>query len=432
MKRFLWLSALVTVLAAGPVLAQAVAPRPEEGTSAPAPKSAEPGTFGAQPVATTAVAADPGAPPAPAPGLQIRSTQDMQAWLDHGLARWAFGPFDIALHSRVQMMGGWVGKDSLLSEGDKMQHPGFRLRRVRVGLEGHLYTTVSYLVELDIVDSEQSGGPLHEAWVDWTPCHWFGVTAGFQKFLLVRTMMDSSAQLAHVDRALGATAMSPEESLGVSIHSEPWKDHLTLSFGVFNAGERVSGFFQGWQPAGVTLGNRFENLAYSGRVDLVPLGPIGRGEPDLWKEHSFRLALGGGGYYNDGGSTTSKGWSAYVAMKAWGFHLLAEGIMDWASPKAAALTTNTINSKTRRAVAHATVGYMILRDLLGIAARVEWLNDNLALTSNQDETLVYAGTLSYYAIGHFLKAQVEYQHRQELHGAGLKNDSALVGLQAYF
>ncbi|MBM4396096.1 MAG: hypothetical protein FJ087_10435 [Deltaproteobacteria bacterium] len=245
--------------------------------------------------------------------------------------------------------------------------------------------------------------------------------------------MSSSARLSHLDRAMGVYAMSPVNSLGLVLRSEPWEGHLTISAGIFNGLERGSNFFRGYQPVGVSEGNKFEKMSYVARVDLAPLDPLGKGEPDLEKAPSFRLGLGGSFLFNDGRSIRTMGASGYLLAKWHGFHLVGETIWDKSEPRAQPTATGngTIAEDVTRLVAHGSLGYVILRNRLGVAARVEYLDGNSDI-DDFDDQLVVAGTLSWYAVGHFLKVQAEYQHRRELHGVQVGNDAAIAGVQAAF
>lgn len=386
----------------------------------------------AAPEAEVAPAADAGKPRCPmCSPAKKKWRAGLMDLLEGGPARIGNDMFNLSFHTRIQAWGGWVGKDALLSQGDRLQESGFRLRRARFGVDGQLFKTVSYKLELDVFDQEKTGGPLYEAYIDWTPSHWFGFAIGMQKFPFVRTEMNSSSNVAHLDRAIGVNAMAPGSSMGVTVHTEPWKDHLTITLGVFNGLQRRASFFQGYEGVGISLGNKFERMSYVGRVDLEPLGRIGAGEVDLKAEKSFRLALGGGGFYSNGKTTEMYGASGYVQMKAWGFHFLGEAIWDHARPQAKPTTTNTVASEVDRVVAHATVGHMILREMLGISARVEYINDNMDIDDDGDQ-IVIAATLAHYAFGHHLKTLVEYQKRLELHGASQANDAVIVGVQLGF
>lgn len=341
------------------------------------------------------------------------------------------GQLSVGFHSRMQVWGGWVGEDALLTEGDMMQEAGFRLRRARFGVSGQLLKTVTFDLELNIFDQERSGGPLHTAAMDWTPTPFFGVTLGVDKFLFSRGAIMSSRKLSHLDRAMVVYGMAPPETMGMILHSEPWKDHLKIQLAVTNGLQRKPGFHQGFEGVGVTLGNRFERQAFAGRVDLEPLDKVGCGEPDLHKTGSLRLGLGGGGYYNHGKSIATHGYSGYLHLKAWGFHLFGEALFEHGEPQEKPTSTNIIQAEIDRMAFYGTVGYMVLADRLGVSFRTEFLDDNKELDDEGDQ-LVLTGTLTWYQLGHYLKAQIEYQHRQELNGATIDNDAVIAGVLLSF
>jgi hypothetical protein len=356
---------------------------------------------------------------------------DPRATLEKGAATLKAGDFDLTIHGRFQVWGGWVGDDALLSNGDPMQSYGFRLRRARLGFEGHVLPQVTYGLELDLFDQERTGGPLHHASVSWKPCHLAGITAGLQKLPFVYTDLRSSARLASLDRPRGAEAMSPGNTLGLTMFGSPWKDHLTLTLGAFNGPQRRAGFYNGYEGVGVSLGNRFERLALVGRLDLQPLDKLGSGEADLDKLGKLRLGVGGGAMWNDGRSVSTLGFSGYLHLKGWGAFLLAEGVYDQAEPQAEPTSTNAISARIKRFTANCSAGYMILAQRLGVAVRAELVDDNLDADDEGDE-VVLSGTLTWYQLGDYLKAQVEFQHREELHGQSLTNDAAMAGIQLAF
>ena len=341
------------------------------------------------------------------------------------------GEFSLQLHSRLQVWSGWVGDDALLDNGDKMQEYGFRLRRARFGIEGDLWTKVSYGLELDLFDQERTGGPLYEAFVAYETCPYAKLVAGMTKYPFSKAENMSSAVLAHLDRSLGTFAMSPAQTVGFAVESRPWADHLTVLVGVYNGLQRAQSFHEGYESIGVSKGNRFERLSFAGRVDLEPLDAVGKGEADLKKTASFRLGLGGGGFFNDGSSIRTWGASGYVHLKAWGFHLFSEVLFDHSAPRTQPTSTNTIKAEVDRLAVQASLGYMILAKTLGIAVRGELLDDNRDLDDEGDE-MVVAGTLSWYIYGNFFKTYIEYQHREELHGQALDNDHGIAGVQVYF
>lgn len=350
--------------------------------------------------------------------------------LQRGAARFEAGPFEASLHGRLNVWTGWVGSDALLSEGDPMQEYGFRMRRVRFGVDGSLFKTVTFGIEMDLFDSEKQGGPLYEAWVDWTPTHWFGFQVGFQKFPFAKTEMNSSAGTAHLDRALGVKAMAPSNTLGLVIHSDLWKDHLRLTLGVFNGLQRNASFWEGYEGVGVSLGSRFQRLAYVGRLDIEPLARLGSGEPDL-QGGPVRLGLGGGGFYSDGKTDEIFGASGYLHLKAYGFHFLGEAIWDRARPQKQPTTVTTTPAEVDRVTAQGTIGYFIRPITTGLAVRTEYIDNHMDQKDEGDQVVV-AATLTHYLVQHYLKASFEYQTRIELHGRKLKNDSAILGIQLAF
>lgn len=362
------------------------------------------------------------------------SHSKMMALLDEGPAKLTSGPFDIAFHTRIQTWGGWVGDDSYLDQGDHMQQYGFRLRRARFGIDGHLFKSVTYALELDVFDQERTGGPLYEAWIDVTPTRFFGIKAGYQRFAFMKTDMMSSSGTALLDRAIGVYAMSPGSAMGVAVTTEPWKDHLWISLGVFNGLQREDSFFKGYEGIGVSLGNKFERLSYVGRFDLEPLERMGSGVPDFqdkWEFKAPRLGFGAGAFYSDGLTAEMYGVSGYVHLKAYGMHLLAETAWDHGNPQAVPTTTSTLSDERDRLIAHGEIGYTVPKMGFGFAIRAEYIDDNMDMDNERDQVVV-AAALSHYLYGHYLKTVIEYQKRIELNGIEMDNDSVVVGLQLMF
>ncbi len=374
-------------------------------------------------------AAEPAAQPAETPAAD-KGVDDFLSFLREGPATLGKGSFTMDFHARIQAWGGWVGEDALLSQGDRMQEYGFRLRRARFGVEGQLVKQLTYKIELDLFDQEKSGGPLYEAWINYEPTHYFGISAGLTKFPFSREEMLSSGGLAHLDRSVASRAMAPGAQMGLMIYSEPIKDILKISFGVYNGLQRRASFFEGYEGVGVSLGNKFERLAYAGRIDATPLGKMGWDVADL-NNSKFLIGFGGGAMYSNGKTAEIIGASGYVQMKARGFHLLAEVLWDRSRPQVDPTLPTTLATEIDRLTFAGSIGYVIPGIDLGIAVRSEYIDDNMDILDEGD-VLITAASLSYYACEHFLKVQVEYQNRYELHGKSLNNDAAIAGVQLMF
>ena len=351
--------------------------------------------------------------------------------MDDGIVSLQKGSFKAALHARIQGWGGWVGDHANLDKGDLMQEPGFRLRRARFGVGGNLLETVTYSLEMNLFDDERGGGPLYEAWIDWTPTHFGGATIGVTKYPFMKSDIMSSRFLPHLDRALGTFAMSPPNAMGFVLHSSPWKDKLTIEMGLFNGLRRNEHFWKGYDGVGVSLGNRFEDLSIAGRLDLAPLGPLSRGMGDPGHTRDLRFAVGGSGFYNMGKTISTWGASGYAHLKARGVHLFAEFTQDHAEPQKQPTTVGTMSVDATRRVFNASLGYVFVKNMLGLAVRGVWIDGNVDLDNEEDQWLI-GGTLTWYALGDYLKFQVEYMHRTELHGASVDNDWAIFGAQLHF
>jgi hypothetical protein len=379
------------------------------------------------------------APASPAPAVEKAASDDAAAddttaefmkFLREGPATLKKGSFEMDFHARIQAWGGWVGEDSLLSQGDRMQEYGFRLRRARFGIDGQLVKNLTYKLELDLFDQEKSGGPLYEAWMNYEPTHYFGVRAGLTKFLYSREEMLGSSGLTHLDESVASRAMAPGSQAGVMIYSEPVEDKLKISFGVYNGLQRRASFFEGYEGIGISLGNKFERLSYAGRIDATPMGDLGSDIADL-NNSPFRIGFGGAAMYSNGKTAEILGASGYLQMKASGFHFLGEVLWERSTPQADPSVPTTLASDIDRLTFAASVGYVIPNVNLGIAVRSEYIDDNMNV-DDEGDVLITAATLSYYACEHFLKVMIEYQNRYELHGMSLSNDAAIAGVQLMF
>ena len=351
--------------------------------------------------------------------------------LEDGIVAFEKGSFKAALHARIQGWGGWVGEGANLEKADRMQKPGFRLRRARFGLDGHFLESITFALEMNLFDDERGGGPLYEAWVDWTPTHYLGATLGVTKYPFMKSDIMSSAFLPHLDRPLGTFAMSPPNAMGLTLHSEPWKKHLTIELGVFNGLRRDEHFWKGYQGVGMSLGNRYEELSFAGRMDLAPLGELSKGLADPGQTEGVRFAMGVGGFYNTGGTINTSGVSAYTHLKAHGIHFFAEFTEDHAEPRDKPTTVGSMSIDATRRVFNASLGYVFIKNMLGLAARGEWIDGDIDVDNEEDQWIV-GGTLTWYAVGDFFKIQVEYMHREELHGASIDNDWAMLGALLHF
>lgn len=372
--------------------------------------------------------------------VQADENKNLVKQLKKGLIHHDTDDFGIALHGRIQLWGGWTDEDALLSNGDLMEEPGFRLRRARLKVDGHFLRDYTYALELEFFDAEKLGGTLSKAWVDYSPCHYFGIHFGADKFLLMKSDMISSAFLPHLDRPMGTIMMSPANTLGLVLYSEPWEDHLKISAGLFNGLRRnSSSLHDGYDGVGISLGNQFDGLAVAGRIDFEPLAPVGEGLADTCGCKKLRLGLGVGGHMSGGdrpviggGNLALSAVSGYLHVKAAGFHLFGEYTRESVTPNPQPTTPDSGNEvDSQRHVANVSLGYVFVPNTLGLAVRGEFIDPQMNVDDHLDEWAV-AATLNYYIVRDYLKAQVEYLHRQSLNGNDPANDAVMGGVLVNF
>ena len=95
-----------------------------------------------------------------------------------------------------------------------------------------------------------------------------------------------------------------------------------------------------------------------------------------------------------------------------------------------ATPTGLVAELTRRTVS-VQASYAILKRVFDIAARFEWVDDNVDVDNEGDFFGVGAAVNSYIFEGH-LKVQLFFQHRAEQHGIALNNDVVVLQLEGRF
>lgn len=318
----------------------------------------------------------------------------------------------------------FTGDENLIQDGDPAENVGARIRRARLGFEGWAFGAIDYGV---IVDAAAENVQLLDAYVGYRPFPFFGFRLGAAKVPFSRFALMSSSRQTMTERPLSVSAMAPFRQVGITFEGEVADGLVSYAAGVYNGFERNANFHEGYSQNPSINGNRFNDLAYAGRVTLEPLGSVGDSLADLDKG-PLRIAAGTGLYYNDGETTQTTGWEADALLQVRGFHLAAEYLADTAEPARQPTTDATIPTSVDRFALVGEMGYVILADQLGVSFRTELIDDNEALDDNGDEVVV-AGGVEYYLHRQHVKAQLDYTHRQELNGPDRDNDTLLLQLQ---
>lgn len=328
---------------------------------------------------------------------------------------------------QVQAMP-YVGDDAFFQAGDMAEQPGFRLRRARVGIAGELYDVLPFELSADLITDDIGNVRLNEAWVGYRYRDWLEVYAGAHRLPFTRTGLLTSAGTALLDRPLATQALAPFQQVGVHAEGKFLGGALKYSVGVWNGFQRNDLFFSGYRINASPFGNRFDDLAYSIRLSTEPFGDLGRTIADYERTPKPRLGAGVSYFYSDGGSRNIHGGAADALLHWKGIHVLGEFLLTQVDPEDIPSQPITQVARIKSVAAVGEAGYTILKDRLSVNARVEWINANTDVSTENDQVVVNGG-VTYFVVEDLLKAQLEYIHRQELGGRSLSNDMLGLGIQ---
>ncbi len=386
----------------------AIAPAPE-----PKPEAKKPPP-GAVVLPKTAPPAKSGVPLAP---LENEVDPDLARPL---VARHAgFSLWPIAL-IQVQATP-YVGENTSFLNGDIAEHPGFRMRRARLGVGAAWESILKAEIQAELLTNAQVTILLNQAWVGFTPKSYFGAYMGFLDVPFSRSSLTPAADTALIDRPLAARALAPQQQLGLYVQGALLDSKLQYTLGVYNGFQRFDQFYSGYRQPLAGFGNRFDNLAYAARVATSLLTP--GHEIPMPGDKKDRLNAGASYFYSDGGARDIHAVDGDILFQKAGFRALAEGIFSMTTPESVPTqpTTQTENIESYAAILE--VGYTFRRTL-GAHVRFEWIDANTAVQDEADNWLLTGG-LSFTppVVGKYLKAQLEYTHREEVFGLSLENDS---------
>ncbi|MFO0611447.1 MAG: hypothetical protein U0414_02580 [Polyangiaceae bacterium] len=352
------------------------------------------------------------------------------------------GPFSFRPLLLIQAEGlPYVGGDALVISGDAADGAGFRLERGRFGVELEIASkgsaTDSWIPQgrarfsIELGSREDGEARVQDAWLGYVGFPYAQVFGGALTIPFSRTSILGSGAQALSDKSLASRAMTPGQQVGAVVHGEVstatetvTRDYVTYDVGLFNGLSRSDRFFAGFAQNFAPLGNRFEGLAVVARVATAP---IARLDPTVADTHhsSPRFGIGGDYFFSDGGTRALHGASLDAILHASGFHLLAEGFFTYAAPKARPTEpTNQVAAIPSLGLV-GEAGYTIVKDLLGLAGRFEYLDADMNVDDEGDTWLLTAGANVQFLDGIF-KIEAEYTHREEVFGTALENDSVLL------
>jgi hypothetical protein len=309
----------------------------------------------------------------------------------------------------------WTGSQALLENDDQASQPGLRLRRVRLGVEGHFKNRLGVLLVLNPLESDKEVGTIADAKLTYEFAPWLALSAGVSKVPFARESLVSSKRLLLIERPLSVNQMTPTRRLGVSADGMIWDGRLAYLVSVMNGTE------------GFTAGNQFGGVLVGARVEFSPLGrPVVGGR-------AGSISIGVSGIHEEGPSARRDALTADLLATFRGASLLLEGLYDRRAPTNAPAVSPDIAATIQRLGVYAEAGYafQVFTVPVQLVARVERYDDNLALFDSGD-TLSYAGGVNVEIIPEHVRAQLEYIGRYERAGPQIDNDAVLLQLQGAF
>ncbi len=315
----------------------------------------------------------------------------------------------------------YVGDNALAQQNDAADSEGFRLRRARLGLELGLLDQGRARVSVELGSREDGSARIHDAWLAYVGLPFFQVWGGAMAVPFSRSAIAGSGDQALSDRPLAVRAMAPGQQVGLVARGEVANRAFIYDVGLFNGFSRTDQFYGGYIQNYAPLGNRFEGLAYVGRLATEPLGPL---TPTIADETQQKPALGIGAdyHYSDGSARGIHSAGGDALLHAYGFHLLAEVLFTNVVPKAQPEEPTNAVADVKSLGIVGEAGYMILKDLLGVALRFEYIDSSMAADDEGDNWVLGGGPTMMFFDG-MVRGTAEFQHREEMYGVALSNDA---------
>ncbi len=232
---------------------------------------------------------------------QEKKTPEIRAVFKKGLNfSTADSSFSLGLRFRVQSR---VGYASVSERNFSPKEFEFRIRRIRLRLDGNLFSPrLTYNIQFSFsradMDWDVSGFPnvLRDAMISYKFRNGLVLAMGQGKLPGNRQRVISSGELQFADRSIVSNALTLDRDFGLFL------SYFCDGRFAFRIKTAVS------SGEGRNVLKTDKGLAYTARVELLPLGTFSDGgdyfEGDLLREPKPKLAIAGGGSFNNGAMRT--------------------------------------------------------------------------------------------------------------------------------
>lgn len=341
-----------------------------------------------------------------------------------GMAVIRRGELAASLYGQLQTRATFfTGADNLAIRGDLAERPGFAVPRARFGVAGNLADHVAFAIGTDI--TAEGGASVNDAWLTYSRFRYLHMTFGARKLPFSRSALVSSSEQALAERSRASAWIAPYRQVGITLAGRYEDIGLDWDLGLYNGFIRHGSFYEGYSENDGLSGNRFNGLSTAGRVAWSPLGKMGDAMADM-ERAPLRFAIGLSGILNDAGTVKSTHYGADLLVKVRGLHMLVEALHELAEPVEKPTEVATIPAGLSRGALVFEVGYVL--DRVSFAGRAELIDPNLDVDDHDDE-VIGSVALGYHFIRNLLRVQLQFDHRQELNGPSVDNDTAFAQIQ---
>jgi len=256
--------------------------------------------------------------------------------------------------------------------GDPEDDMGFKLRRMRFGLEG-THTDWFYGVILGFgapYDGVVEGGgdlAVLDAFAGWNATDWLSLAAGQGRTPSSRDAMTSSSRNVFTEGTLGGAHIAPGRDVGLSARVEA--SGVRFSAGAYNG----SGAHE--DPL---LGDQDPGLLYAGRLEYALGGDDAYADVfNTWGAvDRFTLGVGGFGGLNNQLATDTLHYGGDLIVRVAGLAVLAEVEMNSITPTDSTVDAPGVLAKTNQMGLSAQAGYSV--GAFEPAVRFEMFDDDTA------------------------------------------------------